>query len=274
FRIVDAASSWSPGRLNAASMAVWVLLFVAMAATGFLGNDHPGRDPGFWRQACEEGRHGGCRTWAKLLEFSCERKDAASCDAHGRLVNEGRLVSRSALGAAKSFTRACDLALREGCLRLAELMQADGREAFRRACVGGDSESCFLLGELHHYGVGMPRDDVAALDLFERACASGWPRGCGRLGESYLAGQGTVADGMKAIASFEKACAGGHPGGCSAVAALYREGTAGVKNEELARRRLSRACELGLSSACAPGQAPRAAGPVLDPATELLKLGG
>ncbi|MGH7859303.1 MAG: tetratricopeptide repeat protein, partial [Candidatus Binatia bacterium] len=274
FRVAELVSSWEPRRLNAASMAVWVSLFVTMIGTGFLGRDHPGRDSGFWRRACEEGRHGGCRTWAKLLDLACQRKEADACETLGRMVDEGRLVERNPLQAGKSLFRACDLGLADGCMRLGKFMLADGRDAFLDACYRGEGESCFLLGELHHYGVGIVSDDGAALDLFRRSCASEWPRGCGRLGESYLTGQGTPVDPARAIESFEKACRGGHPGGCSAAATLYRDGATGPKNEELADRRLRQACELGLSSACPPGETPGGSSPLLDPATELLKLGG
>jgi len=79
------APGWLPLAGNPAAMAVWVSLFVLLTATGYLGREHPGRDPQFWKQACEEGKPKGCETWVTFLELTC-RTNAESCNALGRVL--------------------------------------------------------------------------------------------------------------------------------------------------------------------------------------------
>ena len=273
FRALEPATLLGPQRLNAVAVAVWIVLFATTTATGFLGRAHPGRDPGFWRRACEQGRPGACPTWVTFLELTCKH-DAEYCNTLGHVLNEGRIVPRNPLQAAKSFASACDRGLRGGCENLRELVSTNGSDALKEACGKGDDDGCFILGELYAEGVGTPRDQAAALGLFRRLCARGWMRGCGRLGESYLGGEGTAVDPARAVESFEKACAGGHAACCLAVASVYRRGTGGLENDELARQRLRRACTLGLQRACPPGESPANAGTPADAAIDIQRLGG
>ncbi|MEA2624037.1 MAG: hypothetical protein QOD06_82 [Candidatus Binatota bacterium] len=272
FRVPMVFPEWSPRASNLAAMAVWASLFVTMSASGFLGRDHPGRDAEFWRRACSEGRRSGCETWVMFLEASCQAADGESCKMLGDLKRDGRVVPANRLEAGKSFGRACDVGLAEGCDELKRFADADGRAVFEKSCAGGDSYSCFVLGEVHAHGLGVSQDRHAAIEFFERSCAGGWPRGCGRLGEVYLLGEGTPTDVGKAVENFEKACRGGHAASCSAVAMVYRRGIGGLGNETLADERQRQACRLGLSAACSPGDAPASAGAVAP--IDVLRLGG
>ena len=272
FSALEPAALLGPQRLNVAAVAAWIVLFATTTATGFLGRAHPGRDPGFWRRACAEGRPGACPTWVTFLELTCKH-DAETCNQLGRVLSEGRVVPENPPQAAKSFASACDRGLRSGCEHLRELATAVGPDPLQRACDDGDDDACFILGELYAEGVGIPRDPPRGLGLFRRLCAKGWTRGCGRLGDSYLSGEGTQADPAKAVENFEKACAGGHAASCLAVAAVYRRGIGGFENDELARQRLQRACTLGLERACQPGERPAAA-TAPDPAIDIQRLGG
>ena len=266
-------SSWSPARLNLAAISVWTALFLLMTGTGFFDRAHPGRDPGFWQRACEEGRPNGCRAWFKLLELSCGR-DVQACRTLADAQNEGRFGPRRPLLAAKGYARACDRGDGEACRGLEALARADGEEAFEPACRTGDTDACFILGEIRFNGLGLPQDHAAALALFERACENGLTRGCARLGLAYLLGEGTSPDPLKALASFEEACRGGHAGSCKTAGAMHRRGAAGAANEAMAVRWLRRACELGTRDACLPGEEPAAAGLPTESEIELLKLGG
>ena len=273
FRFLEPASIWGPQRLNRAAVALWGSLFATLVTTGFLGRAHPGRDPEFWRRACEQGRRNSCQTWATFLELSCAR-DAGSCNTLGQLLSDGRRMRRDPARAGKIFAHACDLGSRGGCESLQQLAIAEGPSAFQSACNAGDQDSCFILGELYANGFGTPRDQTAALDVFRRLCAAGWARGCGRLGESYLAGEGTAADPARAVENFDKACAAGHAASCLTAAGVYRRGAGVPENDELGSQRLSQACRLGLRNACQPGERPIASGPSLDPAVDVQRLGG
>ena len=247
-------STWTrnPQRYNLAHMAVWLFLFAAMSAGGFLakGKDHPGSNPAFWEQACQKGEWNACKTWVRVLNVSCRDDSAVACYALGRTLEEGRIVPKNFLEAGKSFGRACDLGLGESCLELINFLRSGGRDVFLQGCESRDGASCFILGSLATRGLGIPRDPPLAFDLFQRSCSSGWPRGCGRLGESYLWGEGTAADATKALESFNIACRGKFAPGCFNEAMMYRRGIGAPRNETAAQERLQQACDLGLQPAC------------------------
>jgi len=247
---------------NAVHMAVWVALFAAMTASGFLvkGPDHPGGSTEFWHKACDEGRPNGCREWVRLLRNTCATEDAPACVALGHLQEQGRLVPLDPLAAGKSFGLACDLGLESGCTSLTAFVKQRGQGLFSRACDGGDGVSCFLLGWQFVLGLGVPPEPPRAAGLFERSCAAGWARGCGALGEFYRQGEGVPLDLTRAMDNFEKACHGGDASSCANVAVMYQRGIGVLPNEIVARQRIERACELGLRSACEAGRIPGVAG--------------
>jgi hypothetical protein len=256
-------SEWSPRQANLAHMAVWISLFVLMTGTGFVGAPHPGSDPEFWRQACEQGRANGCPTWIRTMNVSCQHGSGRACQTLGAVFNEGRLVPRDPPESGKNFGRACDLGTPNACASLVALVQHDGPDVFRPACGRGDGESCFVLASLYYVGKGVPKDYTSAVTLFRHSCASGWWRGCGGLGECYRAGQGVAADTAQAIQYFEKACRGGIAASCFSAANIYR----GMKDEALARQRFQQACDFSRQSAEAsaayfrPGASTQAAAP-------------
>ncbi|MBM3224366.1 MAG: sel1 repeat family protein [Candidatus Tectomicrobia bacterium] len=244
--------TWSLRQQNLVHMAVWAVLFGVMLTTGFLSKAHPGRDPAFWRQACEAGEAASCQTWIRMLSGVCNRDVATACDELGQAFHEGRLVPRAPREAGISLGRACDLGLREGCIHLQSFVQGDGEGVLQQACQGRDGASCLILGSLHAHGLGVRQDAARAVTLFHQACTYGSAFGCGQLGASHVRGEGTVVDYAKAIASFEQGCRGQHALSCAHAATMYRRGLAGAADEARARQRFQQACALGLQSAC-PG---------------------
>jgi hypothetical protein len=257
--------AWSPGQANLSFMAIWITLFSGMMMTGFLGKNHPGGNPSFWRQACQEGRWNACRTWVRSLNISCRDDSAAACLTLGDALNEGSIVPRDPVEAGKSFGRACDLGFSSGCASLVQFVRADGQDVFLRSCDRGDGASCFILGSMLLKGLGVSQDAARAVTLFHQSCTSGWPRGCGRLGESYLWGEGTAVDPTKAIENFEKACRDRFAASCFNVAIMYRRGIGGAKDEALAQQRFRRACQLGLGPACQQGLTSPVSSPTTSP---------
>ena len=244
--------TWSPRQANFAAMAVWISLFSVMTATGFLakGEDFPGGKPEFWRQACDKGRWNACKTWARILNDNCQDGSGADCFTLGKILNEGRVVTRDRQRAGVSLDRACDLNVGGACASLIDFARAGGGDVFQQACDRGDGASCFILGSLYSSGLGVPQDGARAFSLFERSCAANWWRGCGRLGTSYLVGQGTTVDPAKASESFEKGCRGGNAASCLESAKLYHRGFGVLKDDDLALERLQHACDLGFQPAC------------------------
>jgi hypothetical protein len=229
----------SPRPANYAHMGVWITLFLVMTSTGFLGSRHPGANPGFWLQACEDERRNACRTLVETLGISCQHGSAQACFSAAMLLDEGRRVPRDVTEATKDFGRACDLQMPAGCQQLVEKVEKKGPDVLGPACERGDGESCFLLASLYHAGRGVPKDYVRAVALFRRSCESGWPRGCGGLAECYRAGRGTPADPAQAVAYFEKACRADVAPSCYAVATMYRD----RREEPLANQRFRQACD-------------------------------
>jgi hypothetical protein len=253
FHPLETRLRWSARQYNLAHMAVWVALFVTMLSTGFLSKPHPGSNPAFWQQACEDGRFNGCQTWIGSLDRACNRGSAADCTTLGRVFLEGRLVARAPLQAGMLFGQACDLGWREGCASLREFVRVEGLEVFLQGCNNGVGALCFLLGSLYQYGLGVPKDLPQAVTLFRQSCDYAFPRGCGRLGSNYFRGEGVAVDHPKARENFEQACRGGHAPSCYNIASMYRRGLGGRQEEALARQRLQQACDLGLPSACPGG---------------------
>lgn len=244
--------AWSPQRANFAWMAVWASFFAFMMGSGFLskGEDHPGGNIAHWRQACEEGRWNGCKTWTRILNLTCQEGSPSSCFTLGQVLNEGRLAPRNAARAGISFAHACDLGLSQACSSLIVFAHENGENPFLDACKSGDGAACFILGSLAFTGNGVPKDEGLAFRMFAKSCENGWWRGCGQLGASYLSGQGTAVDPSKAVESFEKGCRGRNAPSCLAAANLYNRGVGTARDQALAEQRLKEACELGLKRAC------------------------
>ena len=259
FAPLERMTAWSPRQANFAHMAVWLPLFGVMAGTGFVGAHHPGSDPEFWHQACEEGRANGCAAWIRTLNVSCQHGAGHACVALGLVLSEGRLAPRDLAEAAKDLGRACDLGAANACAGLVAMVEQEGPAALESACARGDGEGCFVLASLHFAGKGVAKDVAGAVRLFQQSCANGFWRGCGGLGECYRAGQGVTPDGAQAIRYFEMACRGGVAASCYAAGNLYR----GMRDESSARQRFQQACDFSLRAAEAsaayfkPGASPR-----------------
>jgi hypothetical protein len=262
-RPIGVIAAWSPRRLNCAHMAMWIPLFVAMSATGFVGGRHPGSSSEFWQKACLEGRRSACRTWTSTLDIACRHGSGRACITLGLLLDQGQVIARNASESGKDLGRACDLGVSLACRSLVALVARESQSIFTGRCEGGDGESCFILASLYYSGHGVPKDYTRAAALFRESCVSGWWRGCGGLAECYRAGQGAPADPAQAIRLFENACQKGIVPSCFSAATMYRA----RHDEILARRRLEEGCAFRARYAAAtaayfaPDPASPAAGP-------------
>jgi hypothetical protein len=239
------APAWSPRILNFAYMGVWVSLFAAMLATGFLGPATPGADPEFWRKACLDGRGSACQTWIRKMDILCTHGSATACMTSGAALYQGQMLPRDAAAAGKDFAHGCELGLKEGCLGLLRLVRQDNGEAFQQACNRGDGESCFLIGSLYYAGQGVARNPSQAFALLQQSCDSGWWRGCAGLAECYRAGAGTAVDNVRAIEEFDRACRNGVASSCFSAYAMYR----GLNQTAKAQSRLKQGCQISVSFA-------------------------
>jgi hypothetical protein len=118
-------------RLNAVHIGIWTLFFAFLYSTQFIGPRHEGQTLEFWRQACSDGGHKGCRYLMTLLAERPKAADADDADdATRRPVQSGprRKLSRTEFnldsacaGQARALMhRVCDLGLTEACEKLGE----------------------------------------------------------------------------------------------------------------------------------------------------------
>jgi hypothetical protein len=238
-------SAWTPKKVNFAFMGVWICLFVVMFTTGFVGSNHPGAYPEFWRQACLEGRGGACRSWVRMMNIACYHGSGSACMTLGTALNEGRMVPRDLAEAGKDFAHGCELGVRSSCGSVFRIVTESGGSFFQSACDRGDAESCFILGSLYYAGTGVPKRQERAFALFQRACSGGWSRGCSGLGECYRAGAGTTVDNALALENFDKACRAGIAPSCFSASSIYR----GLHDVSGAEKRLRQGCAISIESA-------------------------
>ncbi len=152
-----------------------------------------------YRQACERGVAVACvalaprvPTTLQLLERACALGQAEACTraaAYPEHPGGFYPAHQAAL-----FRRGCTLGDARSCLELAQSeLDTAGRPdtgaasaLLLQACQRWEAEGCMRLAELLQAGRVAARGPVTALALFDRACALGNARGCAELGSMGL----------------------------------------------------------------------------------------
>ena len=158
---------WAPRRRHLAYMGVYASAFVAMSASGYLGDRHPGQWTPFWEQACAADKRDACVNLYLLNDGYCTDGSAWACNEIGILLAE-RYADRPRAPetAAAAFQRACALQFRAGCDNVAAI--SNGRALRHDAPTAADYR--FILR-----GSKGPIGELAPAELYARACALGWP---------------------------------------------------------------------------------------------------
>jgi hypothetical protein len=159
--------AFMPRRRHLAYMSVWAIAFMAMSATGYLGDKHPGQWTPFWQQACVADRRDACDNLYFLQDGYCEDGSGWACNEEAILLTE-RYNNR--IRAATLFDRACALKFNAGCDNAVALKSTG---MFRRDAPTADDYRFVLRGSKG------PIEDREPAHLYARACASGWPGTCG-----------------------------------------------------------------------------------------------
>jgi len=169
-KLID-PSKWgqalAPRRRHLVYMGVWAAAFVAMSASGFLGDRHPGQWTPFWEQACAADKRDACLNLYFLHDGYCTDGSAWSCNEIGILLAE-RYDNRA--NAAAAFNRACRLQFAAACDNAAALANA---RALRHDAPTARDYPLILRGSKG------PLAGLEPADLYGRACALGWPSACG-----------------------------------------------------------------------------------------------
>lgn len=167
-------TGWAPGRQNLAHMAVWLILFGAMAMTGRTDGRHVGDSLPFWEQACAEGRRNACERLVQLEETYCADSSGWACNELGRHYAAGLIVPLAPDRANVYFSRACELRFQPGCLNLLD----EGRTLATAA--PRDLDLRLLLRE-----GGINLLDLPERDLYRRACEHAWAFACERVARAF-----------------------------------------------------------------------------------------
>jgi hypothetical protein len=158
--------NWAPRRRHLAYMGVYATAFVAMSASGYLTDRHPGQFTPFWEQACAADKRDACLNLYFLHDGYCADGSAWSCNEVGIMLAER--YGNPAI-ATRAFQRACALQFRAGCDNAAAMANA---RALRHD-VPTAADYRFILR-----GSKGPIADLAPAELYARACALGWPGTC------------------------------------------------------------------------------------------------
>jgi hypothetical protein len=157
---------WRASRLNLAHMAIWILFFGVMNATGRADGRHTGDSVPFWQQACAESRRRACDRLLEIEYSYCADNSGWACNELGRHIVEGRIVAPNLELARSYFVRACEGRFQPGCLNLLEpevFVSAPPRTLDLR----------LLVREGRATLVDMPEPE-----LYQRACDHRWRFAC------------------------------------------------------------------------------------------------
>ena len=170
----EAANAGLPRRSREAAKAghlayisVWAVAFVAMSASGYLGDRHPGQWLPFWQKACAANAPSACEDLYFLQDGYCEDGSGWACNELGILLAQHYDNRRRAV---MEFERACALRFAAGCDNTSAITQGD---MFRREAPTVADYRFILRGSKG------PFQDLEPAQLYARACVQGWPGTCG-----------------------------------------------------------------------------------------------
>ena len=157
---------WSPARANLAHMAVWILFFGTMTATGSTDGMHRGDTIPFWKHACADGRRHACERLLQIESSYCGDNSGWACNELGRHYVDGTITPPDPELALAYFSQACELRFQAGCVNLLD----PGRPS---QAVPRVLDLRLLLRE------GGPNlMEMSEPELYTRACNHSWTFAC------------------------------------------------------------------------------------------------
>ena len=130
-----------------------------------------------------------------------------------------------------------------------ELAYAAAARVLRDAADAGSAEAQYNLGLFHERGLGVDRDDGAALAWYRKAAAQAHPYSQFNLAVFHLKGRGTPQDDALAAQAFETAAALGVSRASYILAVLTERGRGVPANRARARELYEQAAEGGVAEA-------------------------
>jgi hypothetical protein len=176
--LAKAGRALVPRRRHLAYISVWAVAFVAMSASGYLGDRHPGQWLPFWQKACAADARSACEDLYYLEDGYCEDGSGWACNELGILLTEHYANPRRA---AMSFERACVLRFSAGCDNTSPITQGavSARTAQRRSGIFRRDAPTLADYRFILRGSKGPIRGLEPAQLYARACEQGWPGTCG-----------------------------------------------------------------------------------------------
>lgn len=248
-------------------MSRYALIAAALLVVGCKETPKPAPKP---VEVCPKGQPDVCfeRGVAKLadspdkaveaFERGCADKHAGCCLELGRLLAEGRGVTRDTPRAASLYSRTCNAEVGKGCTRLAELQllldepdQKEVQRLFDRACDLGDADGCLEAGSRWAAGTGVEEaSKKEALSRWEKACAGGVARGCASLGLNLVLGLEVKKDPDRGQKLLLQACNASDAHACKDLGGLHLAELVPEPDPKKGVVLLENACNLGYGDGC------------------------
>jgi hypothetical protein len=122
---------------------------------------------------------------------------------------------------------------------------------YRKGCSADFGLGCVLLAQAYAKGLGVPADEVRAVELLQLACRTGSMAACSDLSSHHFLGTGGVErSDAKGIELLTRACDHGHSSSCFVLGLRHRRGVSVPKNEGKALEYLKKACDGGDKMGC------------------------
>lgn len=185
----------------------------------------------------------------------CEAGEVGSCNNFAIMVLKGAGVPADPSQADQLFAKACEGGNATACVNLAyryyESNPSQAATLAERACAEGLAMGCEVVGELSHFGRGVPKDTRKAFRYYKAACDGGDHAGCTNTG-LLLSGAATDIPKNDALGAlyYKRACDGGEPTACGNLGLKYEFGVAVKKDPRQAVELFDRACRMSGGGDC------------------------
>jgi hypothetical protein len=126
---------------------------------------------------------------------------------------------------------------------------SDAVPIFDQACSDGKADSCYHLGLIYDFGLGVTQEFSRASAFYTKSCNAGNGAACYHLGMLPQSQPGGC-NSRAVMLNLSRSCDMGIATSCSMVGYSYIHGCGVAKDTEKGRQLLSRGCSLGDHNAC------------------------
>jgi len=191
-----------------------------------------------------------------LHQKGCQQENPEDCTNLGIEYLWGFVLKQDRMKGVELLTKGCDGADPIGCLSLGKLYADDNPSKavalLERSCELQLGEGCLASAYAHEYPSAGNMNIAEVIKWYQKGCDTGNGTSCNNLGTKYLVGIGVPKDELKALELFEKSCTLQESIGCFNLASNYEEGKQGVFEKDFTKSIYfyQKSCELDDFTAC------------------------